>query len=62
MSTFLFAAQPAMGHLTPMLTIARQMQSEGHTIIFVCSVPAKTTKIIPANGFRLVNIRPSPEK
>jgi UDP:flavonoid glycosyltransferase YjiC (YdhE family) len=42
-----------------MLTIARQMRSEGHTVVFVCSAPAKITKVIPANGFRLINIRPS---
>lgn len=59
MSTFLFAAQPSMGHLNPMLTIARQMRIEGHTIAFVCSAPAKTTNVILANGFRLINIRPS---
>ena len=59
MASFLFAAQPSIGHLTPMLTIAKQMRAEGHTIVFVCSAPAKATNIITISGFRLLNVRPS---
>jgi UDP:flavonoid glycosyltransferase YjiC (YdhE family) len=32
MSTFLFSAQPARGHLNPMLTIAHQLRSEEYTL------------------------------
>lgn len=49
-----------MGHLNPMLSIARQMRSEGHTIAFICSAHPKTTSIITENGFRLIKTRPSP--
>lgn len=59
MSTFLFTAQPSIGHLNPMLTIARQLQSDGHTIAFAGTAPARIEKGITASGFRFFNLRPS---
>lgn len=59
MASFLFAAHPSVGHLTPMLSIARQMRSEGHTIVFICPARPKTTRIITENGFHLIKTRPS---
>lgn len=59
MSTFLFSAQPSLGHLNPMLAIARQMRSEGHIIVFTGTAPAKIEKVITGSGFRFINIRPS---
>jgi hypothetical protein len=52
MANVLFAVQPAIGHLNPLLTIARQMRSDGHAIVFITpSAPAKITKVITDNGF-----------
>jgi MGT family glycosyltransferase len=60
MSTFVFTAfAEAMGHLNPMLTIARQLRSEGHAIVFACHTLPHTEKAIMANNFRLINIHPS---
>jgi len=56
MSTFIFAVQPAIGHLNPMASIARQLQGEGHEIIFVCFAPEVIEKHVEANGFRLQGI------
>lgn len=42
-----------------MLTIARQMRSGGHTIVFAGTAPARIEKVIAANEFRFINIRPS---
>lgn len=59
MSTFLFATQPAMGHLNPLVTIAHEMRSAGHTVVFfVCPVPENVRDFITSNGFRLISIRP----
>ena len=54
---FIFAVQPALGHLNPMLSIAHQMRSEGHTVIFLCSAPELIERIVVGNGFRLVGFR-----
>ncbi len=59
MANLLFAAHPSTGHLNPMISIARKMRSEGHTVVFICSTPAKATKVIAENSFHLINIRPS---
>jgi MGT family glycosyltransferase len=60
MSTFLFTAHAsAMGHLNPLLTIAQQMQSEGHTCIFAGHTRPNTEQVISTYGFRLIKIRPS---
>lgn len=59
MSTFVFAAQPAMGHVNPMLTIARQMRSEGHTIVFfTCPAPEHIKHLIALHGFHFISARP----
>ncbi len=60
MSTCVFAAHAtAMGHLNPLLTIAHQMQSEGHTCIFAGHTTAKTAQAITTHGFRLIKIHPA---
>lgn len=60
MSTYVFTAHAsAMGHLNPLLTIAHQMQSEGHTCIFAGFTRPHTEQAITAHGFRLIKIRPS---
>ena len=59
MSTFLFSAQPSMGHLNPLLTISRQIQSEGHTIVVASPATTQSENVITTSGFRFVKIRPS---
>jgi len=56
MSKFLFAVQPAMGHLNPMLSIAHELHSAGHEVTFACTVPGLIEKAVTRNGFRLVGI------
>lgn len=36
MSRILFLNQPTVGHLNTLLTIALQMQADGHTVHFWC--------------------------
>ena len=57
MSSFIFAIQPAIGHLNPMLSIAHQLRSEGHTVIFLCFAPKYIEKTVAVNGFPLVGIK-----
>jgi len=57
MSLFIFAVQPALGHLNPMLSIAHQMRSEGHTVIFLCPAPELIKRVVEGNGFRLLGFR-----
>ncbi|MFQ5593006.1 MAG: glycosyltransferase [Anaerolineae bacterium] len=59
MSTFLFSAHPAMGHLNPLLTIARKMRTEGHTVVFAHFAPPKIEQYMADNRFRFINLRPS---
>lgn len=56
MSTFAFAVLPAMGHLNPMLSIAEQLENEGHRIIFICFAPEAIADHVEAYGFRLEGI------
>lgn len=57
MSTFLFAVQPAMGHLNPMLSIAHQLRSEGHSVIFLCIAPKYIEKTVARNDFPLIGVK-----
>jgi len=58
MSTILFAAHAAVGHLNPLLTIAQRMQSEGHDCVFTTYLtPLKTEQAITAHGFRCIGMR-----
>ncbi|MBW8688269.1 glycosyltransferase [Chitinophaga rhizophila] len=43
MSTFLFGCIPASGHINPTLGIARQLISEGHTVIYATHPAMKET-------------------
>ncbi len=56
MSAFLFTSQPAMGHLTPMLTIAARLVERGHTVVFACPVPERVEQGVTGKGFRLVGL------
>ena len=60
MSIFLFSAMPGMGHLNPMLAIAKQLRAEGHEVIFTAPSPPKfgSEKFISSQGFRFIAIRP----
>lgn len=59
MAKFLFAVQPSMGHLNPLLSIAGHMKSAGHEIEFICFGPEKIEKIIRDSSFHVYNMRPS---
>jgi UDP:flavonoid glycosyltransferase YjiC (YdhE family) len=59
MGTFLFTAQPSMGHMNPMLAIARQMRADGHDIVFAGAAPPRIRERIASEDFRLINIRPA---
>jgi UDP:flavonoid glycosyltransferase YjiC (YdhE family) len=58
MGTFLFAAQPGMGHLNPLLTIARRLRHEGHEAVFVQFGPRHVARAIADHGFRALPLRP----
>jgi len=45
-STLLFAAQPAAGHLNPMLSIARRLRENGHRVVFAVWGPRATRRLV----------------
>ncbi len=51
-----------MGHLNPLLTIARRLKSQGHTVVFVYDGPPKIHEIISASDFDVITIRAWPFK
>ncbi len=57
MGTYLFASQPAMGHLNPMFAIARQLELRGHRAVFACPAIEAVEKAIAAKGFPLHKLR-----
>lgn len=59
MATFLFVVQPAMGHLNPMLAIARALQARGHSVIFATTAFKKIKSAIINDGFSFESVRPS---
>jgi len=59
MSTFLFAGQPASGHLNPLLAIARQMRADGHAVTFASFVPPRIRPLVSASGFPWIALPPS---
>lgn len=59
-NSYLFAAHAAsMGHLNPMLTIARQLQGMGKTCVLTGHATSQTARAIQAQGVRFIPIRPS---
>ncbi|MBI3926404.1 MAG: glycosyltransferase family 1 protein [Armatimonadetes bacterium] len=58
MAKLLFASQPGMGHVNPLLSIARRLRSEGHEITFVGTGPEAVQKVIRDAGFPLAPISP----
>ncbi|MEW6365017.1 MAG: glycosyltransferase [Acidobacteriota bacterium] len=60
MSTYLFASQPARGHINPMLAIGRQMQSRGHHVVFAGFAPGPMQQYVETAGFQFINIRSLP--
>lgn len=59
MSSFLFAAHPATGHLNPLLAVARRLRDWGHQVAFVCSAATPAAGAVEADGFRLERLRPA---
>ncbi len=59
MATFLFVVQPAMGHLNPMLAIARALREKGHSVVFATAAFKNIRSVIVDDGFRFENVRPS---
>ncbi len=59
MSTFLLATHPVAGHMNPFLAVGKELRRQGHNVVFTVSAPAKTTRVIAAEGFRLAGVRPS---
>ncbi|MEK7867661.1 MAG: nucleotide disphospho-sugar-binding domain-containing protein [Planctomycetota bacterium] len=51
MGTFLFASQPAMGHLNPMFAIARQLELRGHRAVFACPAIEAPRSSVPETGY-----------
>ncbi|MEW6368350.1 MAG: glycosyltransferase [Acidobacteriota bacterium] len=60
MSTYLFAAQPARGHINPMLAIGRQLRSRGHEVVFAGFAPGPMQRYVETAGFQFINIRSLP--
>lgn len=56
MGTYLFASQPAMGHLNPMFAIARQLEVRGHRAVFACPSIESVEKAIVAKGYPVAKL------
>lgn len=56
MGTFLFAAQPGMGHVNPLLTIASKLRASGHHASFVHHGPDSVKAAIEGHGFETVSV------
>ena len=60
MSIFLFARNPAAGHLNPLLSIGGRLRDDGHTVIFSSYGPGRVAAIVETEGFRFIPVRPAP--
>ncbi|MBI5178012.1 MAG: hypothetical protein HZA04_01970 [Nitrospinae bacterium] len=59
MSTLLFAAHPSLGHLNPLLAIARQLRVEGHTAVFAGFAPPNIQRVFADEDIRFIPVRPA---
>jgi len=59
MAKLLFVAQPAMGHMNSLFTIAGKMKAKGHEIHFSCPAVKKAEDAIKANEFDYIKVRPA---
>lgn len=60
MARFLFACQPAAGHLNPLLSIAERLRVEGHEVLFMTYAAERVAAAVEGRGFRLVRLRMEP--
>jgi UDP:flavonoid glycosyltransferase YjiC (YdhE family) len=60
MSTFLFSAQPAKGHINPMLTIAHELNTKGHRVVFTAPTAPGIEQFLADRGVQFIGIRPAP--